>query len=33
MVYGLRAPKKSVPGLDAAGTVVAAGADVTRKRA
>jgi NADPH:quinone reductase-like Zn-dependent oxidoreductase len=33
MGYGLRAPKHRLPGLDAAGTIVAAGADVTRKRA
>ncbi len=30
MGYGLRRPKNRVPGLDLAGTVVAAGADVTR---
>jgi NADPH:quinone reductase-like Zn-dependent oxidoreductase len=30
MGYGLRAPKHRVPGLDVAGTVVAAGAHVTR---
>ena len=30
MGYGLRAPKNPVPGLDVAGTVVAAGANVTR---
>jgi NADPH:quinone reductase-like Zn-dependent oxidoreductase len=30
MGFGLRAPKNRVPGLDVAGTVVAAGADVTR---
>ena len=30
LVSGLRAPKNPVPGLDVAGTVVAAGADVTR---
>ena len=29
LVSGLRAPKNPVPGLDVAGTVVAAGADVT----
>src|SRR6516164_7986874 len=28
--FGLRGPKNPVPGLDVAGTVVAAGADVTR---
>jgi 2-desacetyl-2-hydroxyethyl bacteriochlorophyllide A dehydrogenase len=31
--FGLRGPKTPVPGLDVAGTVVAAGADVTRFRA
>src|SRR5262252_8964902 len=31
--FGLRGPKTRVPGLDVAGTVVAAGADVTRFRA
>jgi NADPH:quinone reductase-like Zn-dependent oxidoreductase len=31
--FGLRGPKNPVPGLDVAGTVVAAGADVTRFRA
>ena len=30
MGYGLRAPRNPVPGLDVAGTVVAAGANVTR---
>src|SRR6266516_4063290 len=30
MGYGLRTPKNRVPGLDVAGTVVAAGAEVTR---
>jgi NADPH:quinone reductase-like Zn-dependent oxidoreductase len=30
MGYGLRTPKNRVPGLDVAGSVVAAGADVTR---
>jgi NADPH:quinone reductase-like Zn-dependent oxidoreductase len=30
MGYGVRAPKNRVPGLDVAGTVVAAGADVSR---
>ena len=30
MGFGLRAPKNHVPGLDVAGTVVAAGAEVTR---
>ncbi len=30
MGFGLRAPRNRVPGLDVAGTVVAAGADVTR---
>jgi len=31
--FGLRGPKNPVPGLDVAGTVIAAGADVTRFRA
>src|SRR6266498_1055595 len=31
--FGVRGPKNPIPGLDAAGTVVAAGADVTRFRA
>jgi 2-desacetyl-2-hydroxyethyl bacteriochlorophyllide A dehydrogenase len=31
--FGLRGPKTAVPGLDVAGTVVAAGADITRFRA
>jgi NADPH:quinone reductase-like Zn-dependent oxidoreductase len=31
--FGLRGPKNPIPGLDVAGTVVAAGADVTRFRA
>jgi len=30
--FGLRGPKNRVPGLDVAGTVIAAGADVTRFR-
>ena len=30
LVFGLRAPKNSVPGLDVAGSVVAVGKDVTR---
>jgi NADPH:quinone reductase-like Zn-dependent oxidoreductase len=33
MGFGLRAPKNRVPGLDVAGTVVAAGAEVTRFKA
>src|SRR5215468_5087695 len=31
--FGLRGPKNAVPGLDVAGVVAAAGADVTRFRA
>ena len=31
--FGLRGPKNPVPGLDVAGTIIAAGADVTRFRA
>ncbi|WP_254865507.1 alcohol dehydrogenase catalytic domain-containing protein [Arthrobacter sp. P2b] len=30
LVYGMRAPKNPVPGLDLAGTVTAVGAAVTR---